>query len=177
MEAQIVPRKREVVRGKHHYSLAQIGNDILIEIAEKYEGTEGQPLTKIDEEDIEYFLRVYASNTRCDMASVQEIFHCRYTHFLELMKSEKWSEEYANAKKLRGDLHVMEGYRVACTPFQKIQNGEEVYMVEVAAAKLMSNYDLMMGKALNPEWESKVKANGSGGNINLVVNTPIKLGI
>lgn len=177
MEIKVLPRKRQIEEGKYHVALPDIADEIMIQVEEKYRGTEGQPLTKIDDEDIEWFLRFYAKNTLVDMSSVQEIFHCRYTHFLELMKSEKWAEEYANTKKLRGDLHVMEGYRVACTPFQKIQNGEEVTMTEVASAKLLANYNMSMGQSLNPEWGKGSGNNRGGGNINLVVNTPIKLGI
>lgn len=175
MEFEIQPRKRKPEKYKHHVDLSN--DPEIAEMKDDYSQSKYMPTEKVAEEDMQRILKRYATDKDMDLYTIAEVF-CVSEHALQnMLKDKKYQQLYQMAKKIRGDVLVHEGYKTACTPFEKIQNGEEVSMVEVAAAKLKSNYCLAMGQALNPEWDNRAKGGDNGGGINLVVNTGIKIGI
>ena len=154
------------------------GDPEIQEVSEPYENTKGYELAnKVAHEDMIRILDRYAKDPQMDLYTVADVFQVGHYSLNLMLKDKRYKELYQSAKKKRGEMLVMEGFKTACEPYQKIQDGQKVSMVEVAAAKLESNYCLTVGQAMNPEYNPSAKSSGSGGSINLVVNTGVKVGI
>jgi len=175
MDVEILQNKRQIQKKKWHVDLSD--DQEIKEVSEKYEGTKGQLVSKVSDEDMTRILKRYASDPKMDLYTVAEVFDVSHASLDYMLKDKQWKEAYQLAKKVRGNLLIQEGYETASSPYNRVMSGEEVSMVEVASAKLKSNYCMMMGQALNPEWNPKSSGEHEGGGINLVVNTGIKIGI
>lgn len=175
MECEIIPRHRKLQRKKYHVDLSQ--DPEIKETTEVYQAKKKRlpTLEKVNEEDMFRILDRYAKDKKLDLYTIAECFDISASALNTALKSDKYKDFYHNAKLKRGEKMVQEGLEVASTPFDKIQRGEEVTMVEVAASKLKSNYMFEYGRALNSQFSPQKNGSGEGGGVNVVVNTGIKL--
>lgn len=130
---------------------------------------------KVNEEDIKRILQRYATDERLDLYTIAEAFSVSESTLARILKSDKYKDLYHACKLKRGEHFVQLGFEVASTPFDKIQNGEEVSMVEVASAKLKAHYALSYGQSLNTQFNPQKDKTAEGGGINVVVNTGIQI--
>lgn len=130
---------------------------------------------KVNEEDVIRILKRYAVDPKLDLYTIAEAFSVSESTLAKLLKTDKFKDLYHACKLRRGEMFVQKGYEVASTPFDKIQNGEEVSMVEVASAKLKAHYALQYGQSLNTQFNPQKDKASEGGGINVVVNTGIKI--
>lgn len=130
---------------------------------------------KVNDEDIRRILKRYATDERLDLYTIAEAFSISESTLTKVLKSDKYKELYHACKLKRGEMFVQKGYEVASTPFDKIQNGEEVSMVEVASAKLKAHYALSYGQSLNTQFNPQKDKSSEGGGINVVVQTGIQI--
>lgn len=160
--------------GKYHVDLS---NDPQIYAIK--ERTKDLPVRAVDEkvndEDIKRILKRYATDERLDLYTIADAFSISESTLNRVLKSDKYKDLYHACKLKRGEHFVQLGYEVASTPFDKIQAGEEVSMVEVASAKLKAHYALSYGQSLNTQFNPQKDKTAEGGGINVVVNTGIQI--
>lgn len=164
-------------RKKYHVDMTD--TPLVADMIEKHENdNKYMPVAeRIPEEDVHRVFKAYAENKDMDVYTIAQCFCISAHAFNNLVKSDKYRAEWESIKKKRGEAFIQRGYEVAAIPFNKIQSGEEVSMVEVQAAKLLSNYCMMYGQAQNPDFNPSKAGGGDAGGVNVVVNTGIQLNI
>ena len=173
---EVIPRSKlkNKQEKKYHVDLSQDPQIYAIK-----ERTKDLPVRaveeKVNEEDVIRILKRYAIDPRLDLYTIAEAFSISESTLSKILKTEKFKDLYHACKLRRGEMFVQKGYEVASTPFDKIQNGEEVSMVEVASAKLKAHYALQYGQSLNTQFNPQKDKTAEGGGINVVVNTGIKI--
>lgn len=174
---EVTTRKRHNQRYKYHQDLTQ--DPEITALTKKYDVVNAEsklPISqKVSEEDVLRILDRYSQDLTLDLYTIASAFGVTASSISELLKSDKYKNVYAAAKQKRGAIVMQQGLKVAGTPFEKIQQGQEVSMVEVAAAKLYSNYQMSYGQALNHGFIIPKQVEGEGGGVNVVVQTGIKL--
>lgn len=172
MDVETIPHNKTQVK-KYHVDLSE---DPDIKPLIEKNADEYFVANKVNKEDMKRVLNKYATDPNMDLYTIAQAFNISDRELYFVLKMEEYREMYHIAKLRRGEMMVQLGFQVASTPYDKIQNGEEVSMVEVAAAKLKSNYVLTYGQALNTQFNPQKDKSSSGGGINVVVNTGVKLG-
>lgn len=165
-------KKHTVQRKKYHQELSVELEEKKLALQEKYSDINKavSVIDQIEERDVLMILDDYSKSLELDLYHIAESFHISPVTLNKVLTSDKYKEAYEIAKERRSAVYEREGYHVAQSPWKKIQNGEEVSMVEVAAAKLLSNYCLAVSQA-------SAKKNSSEGGVSVVVNTGISLKI
>ena len=173
MEVEAVKPERRIQLKKYHVDLLSTDKE-LQELNEKYKD-ECFPVENADPEDLKRLFERYASEEKMDLYTIAETLGISDRALYYALKTDKIQEMYHAAKLKRGERIVQMGLETASIPFDKIQQGQEVSMVEVAAAKLKSNYSLMYGQALNSQFNPVKDKSSQSGGVNVVVNTGVKL--
>lgn len=177
MEVERIEKKNGQNRKKYHVDMTE--TPIVSEMVEKHQDDNKHTALaeRISEEDVHRIFKAYAENKDMDVYTIAQCFCISAHGFNNLVKSDKYRDEWESVKKKRGEAFVQRGYEVAAIPFNKIQAGEEVSIVEVQAAKLLSNYCMLYGQAQNPDFNPTKKVSSDGSGVNVVVNTGIQLNI
>lgn len=170
IEVDVKPRKKVLQRKKYHVPLDPNTEEKKFELQAKYEDLNKNlaVIDQIDENDVIAILDEYSKNLKLDLYHIAESFNIHPITLNALLHSDKYKDIYQTAKERRNAVYERTGFEVASSPYDKIQRGEEVSMVEVASAKLKSNYCLAVSQA-----NSKHGSNSSG--VNVTVNTGIAL--
>lgn len=174
VEGEVVVRKGKGKRYAHHVDLSE--DEEVKALATKYEGTKGTSLQKIDEADLERILRRYEKDQTMDLYTIADAFDVSSHALYEALKSDKYAERYQAAKRRRGEMLVQKAIDIASAPWNMIQEGKQLSMVDVNAAKLYATTTLYAGKCLNPDYQPQ-KQDVAEGGINIVVQTGIKLNV
>ena len=175
MEVEVIPRKRKIQKGKYHVDMKDDSQFHALSVKYSKE-RELTVIEEINEDDLIKALERYASDLKVDLYTIAESFHIHINTLYRLLQNERYKNFYESIKRARGERAIQEGFKAACEPYDKIQNGIDVTMAEVASAKLKANYCLEYGRARNPEFLPN-KERGDNGGVNIVVNTGIKLNI
>lgn len=172
VEVDVTPRKKTRQRKKYHVALDPQTEEKKLELQAKYENLNKNlaVIDQIDESDVVAVLEEYSKNLSVDLYHVAEAFNIHPVTLNVLLHSDKYKDLYQSAKDRRNAVYERVGFEVASSPYDKIQKGEEVSMVEVASAKLKSNYCLAVAQANN-------KHGSNSGGVNVTVNTGIALKI
>lgn len=173
MEVEAVKQRRQIQTKKYHVDLLSTDKE-LQELNEKYKD-EYFPIENANPEDLKRLFERYATEIKMDLYTIAETLGISDRALYYALKTDKIQEMYHAAKLRRGELVVQMGLETASMPFDKIQQGADVSMVEVAAAKLKSNYALTYGQALNSQFNPVKDKSAEGGGVNVVVNTGVKL--
>ena len=179
-EVPIVKSPRKIEEKKYH-----VVDNLPPEIAEmkaKYELTKwntSNPLTTIPEEDFDKILDLYADSAlNVDIYTIAECFNCSMSGFNNLIQKDGFKEKWESAKRKRGARAIVEGFKTASIPFDLAQQGFEISNALVASAKLKSNYLKFYGQSLNKDFAvNQPQDSGQSGNIQVIVNTGLKLNI
>lgn len=171
--AEVQKRVGKKQEKKYHVDLSN--DPEIYALTEKTKNLPSRVEDKVNDEDIRRILKRYATDERLDLYTIAEAFSISESTLTKVLKSDKYKELYHACKLKRGEMFVQKGYEVASTPFDKIQNGEEVSMVEVASAKLKAHYALSYGQSLNTQFNPQKDKSSEGGGINVVVQTGIQI--
>ena len=178
MEVQVLPKKKRVVQvGKYRgdFTNDKQFNALSVKYADE-KSKELAVIDKIEEADLISALERYANDLTVDLYTIAESFHIHVNSLYRLLQKDRYKSFYEGIKRARGERAIQEGFVTACQPYDKIQNGIDVTMAEVASAKLKANYCLEYGRSRNSEFLPQ-KERGSEGGINVIVNTGIKLNV
>lgn len=172
VDVEVAPRKKQIQKKKYHVLLDPKTEEKKFELQAKYENMDKHlaVIDQIDECDVVAVLEEYSKNLNVDLYHVAETFNIHPATLNVLLHSDKYKDLYQSAKDRRNAVYERVGFEVASSPYDKIQKGEEVSMVEVASAKLKSNYCLAISQANN-------KRSSNSGGVNVTVNTGIALKI
>lgn len=181
MEVEQKESKKTCDRKKYHVDLAEVKDDEIHEIKDKYEVIKSDHksnfLAFVDPKDVHAVIEKYSSNLDIDLYSVAETFSISATTLTKLLKQEEYHDEYISAKQKRGELLAQKGLEVAFTPYNKLMAGEDIHPQLVKACALASNYSLALAKSLNPELNPQKTENVGSQNIAVVVNTSVDLNV
>ena len=172
--------KRKTKVGKHHTDLAVLNKkDAEIEeLSSKYElMPHGGVPSNIPPEDISKALEIYATREDVDLTNIADMLHISEHALRRLLSSDKYKDYYQDVKLARGSRFAREGMKIACTPYNKLMEGEDIHPQLVKAATTASNYMLHMAKAFNPEFGSGGGAGGREEQIVVAVQSNFKLNI
>ena len=176
METEIIPTKSNRNKGGLHQPLPED----LLPMKKKYEintnntavilnerGRDGLieragKVCVIEEADVLALLEKYGTQDNIDLASLCETFNISVTTLLKLLKSDKYKDAYAAAKKLRGSMLLK-------------MEGIEINPLLVKAAQLKSNQCLAIAKITDQDLAVTTQgpAIQAAGTINIQVNSGI----
>ena len=175
-QIEIQKHSSRIHEKKYHIDLS---NDPEVhEIKANYQDTKATALAKIDEKDMHRIINRYGKDLKMDLYTIAEVFEISEKSLHVVLEDPKYKDAFISAKRKRAELLMQEGYEVASKPYDMLMEGKEVSKTLVNAAKLKSNYNVVMARALAPrDWNPTKEGTGDGGGINVVVQTGIKLGI
>lgn len=189
MEQQILPPPSNPNKGKLHQPLPEEllpykkkyeikTNNIALELNET--GRVGlisanNKLAVIEDDDVYALLEKYGTEDNIDLASLCETFNISITSLLKLLKSDKFKEHYAAAKKLRGSMLLKMSLEAASVPYEMLMEGVEINPLLVKAAQLKSNQCLAIAKITDQDLALPAQATAiqAAGTINIQVNSGI----
>ena len=189
METEIIPTKSNRNKGGLHQPLPEE----LLPMKKKYEintnntavilnerGRDGLieragKVCVIEEADVLALLEKYGTQDNIDLASLCETFNISVTTLLKLLKSDKYKDAYAAAKKLRGSMLLKMSLEAACVPYEMLMEGIEINPLLVKAAQLKSNQCLAIAKITDQDLAVTTQgpAIQAAGTINIQVNSGI----
>ena len=172
--------RRKINTGKYH--VTENLPALVEELKQKYALTRwgsNNPIAKnVEKDDVIKIFDLYATDLRVDSYTIAECFNCSSSAFDKLITKEEYKQLWESAKRRRGALYLRTGYEMATLPFHMAVNGEKISSAFVGAAKVASNYSLVMGQSLNADFAPKRLGDGSGSNeIHVTVNTGFQLKI
>lgn len=179
-EVEQPKHQRKCKVGKHHTELTvlQDKDNEIAELKEKYDlmPHEGNPL-KIPEEDVNKALEIYATREDVDLTNIADMLHISEHGLRRLLTSDKFKDYYQDVRLARGSRFARTGLKIACTPFNKLMNGEDIHPQLVKASTTASNYMLHMAKAFNPEYGNNGASRDRDTPVTVAVQTNFKLNI
>ncbi len=160
-------RKYEIKTNNVALDLCETGRDGIIRGNTK--------LAVIEDDDVYALLQKYGTEDNVDLASLCETFNISITSLLKLLKSDKFKDHYAAAKKLRGSMLLKMSLEAACVPYEMLMDGVEINPLLVKAAQLKSNQCLAIAKITDQDLAIPAQATAiqAAGTINIQVNSGI----
>lgn len=135
----------------------------------------GEKIESIDPQDVLAVLNRYAVDLDLDKYSIAAIFNLSSTGLTAMLKDKRFQQAWATAKKVRAERALQVGYDTASTPFDLLMQGKQISGLLVKAAALKSNYSMSYAKILDPELSPPKGGFVAGGDINVQVNSAIKV--
>ena len=163
MEVEVIKNERvvpvKINKGKYHQ---ETSTDLTLR-------KEMGLLSFRKKEDIIKVLARYSSELSMDMANVCEALGCSYTTLMRHIKDDpELTEFYDNIKRMKGERFVYDGLKVLQDTYEKTCSDEPMNPKRVDAAKNLSNYKLLMGRTLNPDYAPQ--ASGSSAPTAIQIN-------